>query len=334
MADQGERWIEWEIDPSTRSSVHLWTKYVPITGRSVGTGAADLFTLNPGTPAVNLVKNPSFESADLTMFTEIGVGTAPPDAGGRVTYDSDGQVAENMSGVDGQLNVAKVTAAGNSAVGSNGFYWKTTLASMSQYNSIATFSAYVRGTTTSAAGTVKLQIIDDADGAVLASSADHTLTDTFVRLNVGFSIKRGTPRTLRFAIVAASVWALNSKPYYVDAFMVENRADGKLTDYVDGDQAMTSGGASYEWAGTAELSESKRRKGINHIRGFKIRNDDTGSDDLYIAIDDTATTSSIHLKAGETFETNWPIDAKINISAIASASSTPCHGIVWGVHEN
>ena len=332
MADQGEKWIEWEVDPSTRSSVHLWTKYVPITGGSVGTTAADLFTVSPGIPAVNLLKNPSFQNADLTEYTEIGVGTAPPDAGGRITYASDNQVADDISGVDGGTHVAKVTAAGNSANNSNGFYSAHTLASAGQYGSTVQFSAYVRGTESGPAGTVKLQIRDSND-VVLEESAAHTLTNDFARISVGYYITRGSPVAIQCAVVAASVWALNSKPYYVDAMMVENRADGQLTDYVDGGQAISTGGASYEWLGTADLSPSKRRKGISRVRGFKIKNDH-GSQDLYLAIDGTATTSSIHLKRGETFETNWPIEASTNISAIASGGSTTCHGIVWGVHEN
>ena len=217
--------------------------------------------------------------------------------------------------------------------GSNVFYWKGDFAATGQYGSTIVFSAYVRGTTTSPAGSVKLQIIDDADGTVLATSATHTLTSTFVRINVKADVLRGAPKTFRCAIVAGSAWALNSKPYYVDAIQVENRLDGQITDYIDGAQAATAGGATYEWSSTAHLSTSKRRKGINRIRGFKLKNDH-GSQDLYIAIDDTATTSSIHLKTGETIETNWPIDAKVNMSAVASGASTTCHGVVWGVHEN
>ena len=55
-----EVWPSWEIDPSTRTSVHVWTKYAPIDV-SVGTSAVDLFTVDRGVPSVNLVKNPSFE---------------------------------------------------------------------------------------------------------------------------------------------------------------------------------------------------------------------------------------------------------------------------------
>ena len=39
-----EAWPSWEIDPSTRTSVHVWTKYAPIDV-SVGTSAVDLFTV-------------------------------------------------------------------------------------------------------------------------------------------------------------------------------------------------------------------------------------------------------------------------------------------------
>ena len=36
-----ENWPSWEIDPSTRTSVHVWNKYIPIDV-SVGTSAVDL----------------------------------------------------------------------------------------------------------------------------------------------------------------------------------------------------------------------------------------------------------------------------------------------------
>ena len=72
---QPEHWPEWEVDPSTRTSVHPFTKYSPISA-TVGTTAADLYTVSRGRPAVNLVTNPSIEAADITMFTASGAGVS------------------------------------------------------------------------------------------------------------------------------------------------------------------------------------------------------------------------------------------------------------------
>ena len=46
-----------------------------------------------------------------------------------------------------------------------------------------------------------------------------------------------------------------------------------------------------------------------------------------------SSSTGVLLKAGETWETNWPIDIQSNISAIASGSSTQIYGVVWGVHQ-
>ena len=113
--------------------------------------------------------------------------------------------------------------------------------------------------------------------------------------------------------------------------MIEQRRDGTLSDYVDGAQ-----GVNYEWIGTANLSESKRRPGISAVRGFSLKNGH-GSQTVNIAIDTDATaagatSTGILLKAGESITTNWPIDARTKISAIASGASTQVYGVIWGVH--
>ena len=92
MGNTPEHWAEWEVDPSTRSSVHLWTKYLPLNA-TVTTSGITLLTVSRGIPSVNKVTNPSFESSDLTMYTEIGTGTAPPDSGGRVAVSGDGEIS-------------------------------------------------------------------------------------------------------------------------------------------------------------------------------------------------------------------------------------------------
>ena len=58
-----------------------------------------------------------------------------------------------------------------------------------------------------------------------------------------------------------------------------------LSDYVDGAQ-----GVNYEWIGTANLSESKRRPGISAVRGFSLKNGH-GSQTVNIAIDTDATAA-------------------------------------------
>ena len=337
MGNSPEHWAEWEVDPSTRSSVHLWTKYIPINA-TVATGGTTLLTVSRGIPSVNKVTNPSFENSDLTMYTEIGTGTAPPDAGGRITYASDGEIGAPTfaaNGIDGRTYVAKVTAAGNSADGSNGFYWTTGHeAGHAQYGNTIVGSCYVSGEqSATAAGSVKM-VIYDSSGTVLATGDTITLTQSWQRASVKHFLPRGLAAAqYRVGIVAASAFAINNSPYYVDGFMVENRTDGLLGDYTDGGQAIDAG-ATYEWDGTADASESYKRIGISRIRGIRIKNDD-GSNPIYLCIDnDASTTNGIKIVGGETFETNWPIDAESKITAISTGGSAAVHGVVWGVHQN
>ena len=68
-----DEWPSWEIDPSTRTSTHPFTKYYPfkVTLSSADT-AEDLFTVARGDAAVNLVTNPRVEAADVTQFVATG----------------------------------------------------------------------------------------------------------------------------------------------------------------------------------------------------------------------------------------------------------------------
>ena len=60
MANRSNEWAAWEQDPSTRTRVHAFTKYAPITA-TLSTTATDIFTVDRGVPSVNMVKNPSTE---------------------------------------------------------------------------------------------------------------------------------------------------------------------------------------------------------------------------------------------------------------------------------
>ena len=177
-------------------------------------------------------------------------------------------------------------------------------------------------------------VIYDSSGIVLATGDTITLTQSFQRASVKHFLPRGQAAAqYRVGIVAASVFAINDSPYYVDGFMVENRQDGLLGDYTDGGQSISSG-SSYEWDGTADASESFKRIGISRIRGIRIVNEDANNP-IYLCIDtDASTTNGIKIAGAETFETNWPIDADTKITAISTGGNAAAHGVVWGVHQN
>ena len=339
MGNTPEHWAEWEVDPSTRSSVHLWTKYLPLNA-TVTTSGITLLTVSRGIPSVNKVTNPSFESSDLTMYTEIGTGTAPPDSGGRVAVSGDGEISAatfTADGIAGRAYVAKVTAAGNSAADSNGFYWTTGFeAGHAQYGNTIVGSCFVSSEqSSSAAGTVKMVIYNSTTGAVLATGDTITLTQSWQRASVKHFLPRGqAAAAYRVGIVAASAWAINTTPYYVDGFMVENRTDGQLGNYTDGAQTIDTGGATYEWDGTADASESLKKIGLSRVRGIRVVNEHA-TNPVYLCIDtDASTTNGIKIAGTETFETNWPIDADTKITAISTGGSAAIHGVVWGVHQN
>ena len=297
-----EVWPSWEIDPSTRTSVHVWTKYAPIDV-SVGTTAVDLLTVDRGVPSVNLVKNPSFEVNTLTDFT----------ASGAAISQSSAQAASGSNSL--LVNPA------NAAAG-EGFYWTHTTVGHPEGSSLVA-QCEVRGA--SASGDVKIEI-QDSSGTTLATSATHSLSTTFTQISVGYELVNRLSTSYRVAIISNTQHNID---FYVDKFMVEQRRDGFLSAYVDGAQ-----GVNYEWYGTANASESKRRAGITAVRGFKLKNGH-GSQTVYIALDTTASsTTGVLLKAGETWETNWPIHVVKNISALASGSSTQVYGVAWGVHES
>jgi len=296
-----ENWLSWEHDPSTRTSVHVWNKYIPVDV-SVGTSAVDLLSISRGIPSVNLVKNPSIEHATITEFT----------ASGSAISQSSAQAASGSNSL--LVNPA------NSATG-EGFYWTHTFAGHTEGTHICA-QAEVQGA--SASGDVRLEV-HDSDGVVLATSSTISLSTSFQRMTLSYQIPERLAAAYRVAVVSVTQHNIN---FYVDKFGVEQRRDGAVQIYVDG-----SLGLNYEWFGTAHLSPSKRRAGISVARGFKLKNGH-GSQTVYIALDITASaTTGVLLKAGETWETPWPIDIRTNISALASGSSTQVYGVVYGVHE-
>jgi len=109
--------------------------------------------------------------------------------------------------------------------------------------------------------------------------------------------------------------------------MVEIRNDTiAASTYLDG-----ASGVGYSWQDTAHASASKKRPDMTVVRGIKLVND-TGSVAVYVAFDATATaTSGIKVNGGETFETNWPIDFRKNVSVVAASGTPAIHGVIWGI---
>ena len=301
MANRSHEWAAWEQDPSTRTSVHAFTKYAPITA-TLSTTAADVFTVDRGVPSVNMVNNPSIELNALTEFT----------ASGAAISQSSAQAATGTYSL--LVNPA------NSAAG-EGFYYTTPTLVGHPEGSHVVASVEVRGA--SASGDVKLSI-QDADGVELAATSTHNLTPGFVRLSTSIAIGRPAA-AYRVAVVTVANHDIN---FYVDKIHVEVRQDSTIPDYVDGSQ-----GINYEWVGTANASESKRRAGMSVMRGLRLKNDHA-SIAVYVAFDQTASsTTGFQIAAGEVFETVWPVDFRTRISAVAASGTPTIHGVVWGIHQ-
>lgn len=306
--ERAHEWASWEVDPSTRTSVHAFTKYAPITA-TLSTTASDVFTVNRGVPSVNLVTNPSIEAADVSMFTAITVGGSATTA----VRDS-GQAASGSNSL--------LVNPGNTGVG-EGFYWTSPSLVAHPEGATLVASCEVRGA--SASGSVRI-VIQNSDGTTeLATSATENLATSFARISVSYALTERQPTTYRVAVISAAQHDIN---WYTDKIHVEVRRDSTIPIYVDGAQ-----GINYEWIGAANASASKRRAGMTAIRGLRLKNDDN-SIAVYVAFDQTASaTTGFQIAAGEVFETVWPIDFRTRISAVAASGTPAIHGVVWGIHQ-
>ena len=210
----------------------------------------------------------------------------------------------------------------NSAAG-EGFYWESPGIPFEIAPQHLTVQVEHRGA--SASGAVKLEI-RDADGTtVLATSGSSNLATSWTRLTAQYSIPGSTDgTTYRIYVTTQAQHNIN---YYVDKIGFEVRDDSiAVSTYVDG-----STGLNYEWARTANASESMKRPAMTNIRGFKITNESsTSAEIVYIALDHTST-SSAGIRAGESFETQFPIGFKDKVSVISAQGTPTVRGVIWGV---
>ena len=306
---------EWEVDPSTRQSVHAYTKYKPFA-IATSTTAVDLLTVSKGEIATNLVTNPRVEAADISAFTPVGLTTS--------NTDLDRSTAQQS------LGAASLLASPVGTVAGEGWYWTTPPVPFSVHNQFLSARVEHYG----ASNAVKLEI-RAADGVtVLATSGSSNLATSWTPITVAYTVP-GSTAGASYKVYLTTQTA-HSTDFYADKIMYEMRTDSTtVSTYLDGDI-----GINHAWAGARNASASKKRPDMTAIRGIKLVND-TGSVAVYVAFDAIATatetstsattTSGIKVLGGETFETTWPLDFRKNVSVVAASGTPAIHGVIWGI---
>ena len=309
MAIYNNQWAGWEVDPSTRTSTHAFTKYYPFRDASVANNAVTtILTVDRGIPSVNLVTNPSIESATISMYT----------ASGSAISQSSAQASTGSNSL--------LVNPDNSAAG-EGVYW-TSESIVGQTNPNPSYliaTCEVMGA--SASGDAEL-VIQDSDGDDLVASTSISLSAAFQAMNVKYRLPDQGAATYRIMIRSKTQHNID---FYVDKIHAEQRiGDSNIPTYVDGAQ-----GLNYEWTGTANSSTSRRRAGISVIRGITVRNESTTlADIIYVGLDvDASATTGIPVAGGDTFTTNWPIDFREKVTVLAAQNTPALHGVIWGIHQ-
>ena len=301
---------EWDIDNSTRSSVHTYNRYVAISN-AASTTAEDVYSIvaSGGEKATNWILNPGIEGTNVDEFVVTGSAAA------RDT----GQQSEGAASL--LVNPA------NSAVG-EGFYWNSPTIARSIHPQHITVQCEHRGA--SASGTVEINIADSS-GTELASSGSSSLDTSWVAINTQYTIPANTDAaSYRLYVVTPAQHNIN---FYIDKIMFEVREDTTaVSTYLDGNQTGAEG-SLYEWTGTTNLSTSIKKPAMSVIRGFQFKNQSgTAADIIYIAFDTTATASNgIPIYGGQTLDTNFPLDFRGKISMIAAQGTPTLTGVVWGI---
>jgi hypothetical protein len=296
---------EWDIDFSTRQSVHAVTKYSPFR-EALSTTADTLFTPSQGEIAVNWVTNPRIEDTDISIFTASGSAISRSTA---------------------QQSVGTSSLLVNPANSANheGFYWESPKLPFSVNPQYISVQVEHRGA--SASGAVKIEIKDTSNTVQHAVSASSNLATSWTRITTTYVIPGSTtPAAYRLYVTTNGQHNID---YYVDKIMFEVREDTvAVSTYVDG-----ASGINYEWTGTANASSSIKKRGMTTIKGMKVTNESsTGAEIVYLAIGTTATSSTgIPIGAGEAFETTIPLGFTDAISVISASGTPTIRGVIWGV---
>jgi hypothetical protein len=301
----------WEIDFSTRQSVHPYTRYYPFRV-ATSTTASNILSIDRGETATNWVTNPRVEASDVTMFTA---------SGSAIARDTGQQ----------SVGTASLLVNPDNSDADEGFYWTSPTIPFSVNPQHLSVNVEHRGA--SASGAVTLEIMD-SDGAILATSGTDDLAASWRRLTAQYTIAGSTAAaTYRLSVTTTAQHNIN---FYVDKIMFEVREDTTaVSTYVDG-----ASGINYEWTGTANASTSIKKPALAQIKGIKITNESTTSGDiLYLAFDTTASSSTgipilpgVATSSQGVFETNWPLGFTSNVSIVAAQNTPTVSGVIWGTH--
>ena len=185
--------------------------------------------------------------------------------------------------------------------------------------------ATVRGASASGDAEIAIQ---NSSGTDIQVGNSVSLSTAFQQLQVRYHLPQTGSAAYRVKVRSKTQHNID---FYVDKIHVEQRfSDGNYAAYVDGAQ-----GLNYEWEGTADLSQSRRRAGLSVIRGIKVRNESsTAGDIVYVGLDcDASATTGIPVLGGDTFETNWPLDFRSKVTVLAAQNTPAIHGVIWGIHQ-
>ena len=300
----------WEADASTRQSIHAFTKYHPFR-EATSTTASTLLTASQGEIATNWVTNPRLEASDVTMFTA---------SGSAISRSTDQQ----------SVGAASLLVNPDNSAADEGFYWTSPTIPLSTQPQHLSVQLEHRGA--SASGAVTLEIMDSS-GTILATSGSDNLATSWRRLTAQYTVPALTDAaTYRLSLTTTAQHNIN---FYADKIMFEVREDtNAVSTYVDGDFGM-----NHEWDVTANASTSRKRPGIQIIKGIKITNESTTSGDiLYLAFDHTASSSTgipilpkIATSSEGVFETHMPLHFTKKVSIVAAQNTPTVSGVIWGI---
>ena len=296
----------WEIDSSTRGSVHPYTKYTPFRS-ALSTTASNLKSVARGEVATNWVTNPRVESSTISMFTATGSA---------ISRDT------------GQQSVGTASLLANPANSDagEGWYWESPTLPFSVEPQHISVQLEHRGA--SASGAVKLEIRDAAGTSVLATSGSSSLATSWTRVTAAYTIA-GSTAAAKYRLYLTTQ-AQHNINFYADKIMFEVREDTTaVSTYVDG-----ATGINYEWTGTANASTSIKRPDMTVVKGIYVKNQSgTAADIVYVAFNTTATsTTGIPVRGGEEFYSNWPLDFTGYVSVVAAQNTPTISGVIWGIY--